>query len=426
MIQPKDQTVRSLSLSPRWLPITALTALVAAGTFSACGDDETSIGTGGSGGGAGVGGSAGLGGSAGALDAGTAGDGGSSATDAGAGSGVTGTVTQLSADAALLFPTTAAFRGNDVFVVNGQLDALGGSPTLPFTVVSIPLAGGAINNTINLPGNTFFPEGIAAASDGTLYVGSTQQGTIVRVPPNTTTPDATPFMAAGIAQRGVIGLEVDPVHSLLWFCDSNPAGPGGADLVGVDLANGTEAVRHAVPNPVASTPDAGLDAGVDAGADAGDAGAAPADAGATAGPTAFCNDVVVQSTGNVFFTDSTGRIFRIPSASARTPNSAQVWLEGPSVSSPTPGGFGANGLALVGDQLIIANTDHLIAVDPDSNNAASTVRTISLTEGGAAVTLCGPDGLETVPGSNSDLVVVENGGCAAARDRVVRVSLRGL
>lgn len=307
-----------------------------------------------------------------------------------------------------------------MFVVNGQLNALGGTPALPFTVVSIPLAGGAINNTINLPGNNFFPEGIAAAADGTLYVGSTQQGTIVRVPSNTTTPDATPFVAPGVAQRGVVGLEVDAVHSLLWFCDSNPAGPGGAALVGVDLANGTEAVRHAVPNPGASSlADAGTDAGLDAGPDAGDAGAA-------AGPTAFCNDVVVQSSGNVFFTDSSGRIFRIPSASVRTPNSAQVWLQGPAVSSPTPGGFGVNGLALVGDQLIIGNTDRLVAVDPDSSNAAATVRSITLSENGIPVSLCGPDGLETVPNSNTDLIVVENGGCAAARDRVVRVSLRGL
>jgi hypothetical protein len=305
-----------------------------------------------------------------------------------------------------------------VFVVFVQLEALLDTPSLPFTVFSIPLAGGAINNTINLPGNTFFPEGIASATDGTLYVGSTQLGTIVRVPPNTTTPDATPFVAAGIAQRGVVGLEVDGMHSLLWFCDSNPAGPGGAALVGVDLANGSEAVRHNIPNPGASNADAGADAGSDAGADAGDAGA-------SAGPTAFCNDVVVQSNGNVFFTDSSGRVFRIPSASVRNPNSAQVWLEGPAVAPPTPGGFGANGLAFVGDQLIIANGD-LIAVDPNSNNAASTVRPISLSESGSAVALCGPDGLETVPNSNTDLIVVENGSCAAGRDRVVRVSLRGL
>jgi hypothetical protein len=343
-----------------------------------------------------------------------AGRGGAADSDAGS-TGATGTVTQLSADTALRFPTTAAFRGNNVLVVNGQLDELQGTPLLPFTVLSIPLAGGAVNGTINLPGSDFFPEGIAAAADGTLFIGSVAQRTILRVPPNSTIPDATPFVAATVAERGVAGVEVDPRHSLLWFCDSNPVGPSGTALVAVDLANGSEVVRHTVADPISSNPDAGIDAGVDAG----DAGG---DAGAGSGPTAFCNDVVVQSSGNVFFTDSSGRIFRIPNASVRTPNSAQVWLEDATLAPATPGGVGANGLAFVSGQLIIANTE-LIAVDPDSNEPVSTIQRISLTEDGEPVTLCGPDGLETVPNSNTDLVVVENGSCAAARDRVIRVSL---
>jgi len=435
-------------------PITAMAAIAAAVFASACSDDDInrvdgrlnttggsanggsanggstrgSSANGGSGGSAGVGISA----SAGAADRGgsvidtgngpgsgsgsvsNAGRGGAADSDAGS-TGATGTVTQLSADAALLFPTTAAFRGNDVLVVNGQLDEFQGTPSLPFTVLSIPLAGGAVNGSINLPGSDFFPEGIAAAADGTLFVGSVAQRTILRVPPNSTIPDATPFVAATVAERGVVGVEVDPRHALLWFCDSNPVGPGGTALVAVDLANGSEVVRHTVADPISSTPDAGTDAGVDAG----DAGG---DAGAASGPRAFCNDVVVQSSGNVFFTDSSGRIFRIPNASVRTPNSAQLWLQDPALAPATPGGFGANGLAFVGDRLIIANTE-LIAVDPDSSEPVSTIQRISLTEDGEPVTLCGPDGLETVPNSNTDLVVIENGSCAAARDRVIRVSL---
>ncbi len=65
-----------------------------------------------------------------------------------------------------------------------------------------------------------------------------------------------------------------------------------------------------------------------------------------------------------------------------TPNSASVWLNVPEIGPPMPGGFGANGLDLVGDSLIIANGD-LVAVDPTSNNPASTVRVISLTLDGA-------------------------------------------
>jgi hypothetical protein len=140
-----------------------------------------------------------------------------------------------------------------------------------------------------------------------------------------------------------------------------------------------------------------------------------------------CNDVIVSPSGVIFATDSAGgRVFRVPAANVMTPNSAEVWLSVPEIAPPAPGGFGANGLDLVGDSLIIAN-GNLVAVNPASNNPASTVRVINLTLNGAPATLCGPDGLQTVPGSNTDLVVVENGGCAnppgGDGDRVVRVTL---
>jgi hypothetical protein len=65
----------------------------------------------------------------------------------------------------------------------------------------------------------------------------------------------------------------------------------------------------------------------------------------------------------------------------------------------------------------------LVAIDSTSNDPASTLRVLTLTEGGAAASLCGPDGLQTVPGSNNQIVVVENGACEDARERVVRVTL---
>jgi hypothetical protein len=39
------------------------------------------------------------------------------------------------------------------------------------------------------------------------------------------------------------------------------------------------------------------------------------------------------------------------------------------------------------------------------------------------VTLCGPDGLQTVPGSDNEIIVVENGNCTPSAPRVVRVEL---
>jgi hypothetical protein len=398
------------------LLLSSSAALICGMAFmTACGDDD-----GGNIPGAGAGGGSGSGGGGGdAGSAGSAGDGGSAGSAGGQNAGgTTGTVEVLSTAEGLRAPTTAAVRGNNLWVVNGQLAGLfgGPAPVLPFNVVSIPLTGGAIGtDVIALQGDTFYPEGIAAAADGTLYVGSVSLGTVVRIPANSTTPEA--FVADSVSAGGVIGLTVDAERDLLWFCDSTFN--VGASLVGVALDDGTETVRHNMPNPgTSATPDAGPDGGEDAGtADAGDAEAPPA-----AGPFTFCNDVIVDANDNVLATDSSGRIFRVPAANALQANSAEVWLEAPAIAPPMPGGFGVNGLDLVGGQLIVANGG-LFAIDPNSANPASTIRPITLTLDGAPATLCGPDGLQSVPGSTTDIVVVENGGCMPSVDRVVRVTL---
>ena len=392
----------------------------------ACSDDDgsdTPLANAGSGGSSGAAGSAG--------NAGRAGSAGSPADDAGTpGNGPSGTVTVLDDDAeGLQNPTTAAVRGSDLWVVNGQLAPLFNPAAvlnLPFNIVSIPLAGGDIGATdIVLPGDDFFPEGIAAAADGTLYVGSVTQGVVLRIAATATEPDADPFVEAGVAERGVIGLTVDEARSTLWFCDSSPTAPGGA-IVGVDLETGVETVRHAMPDPIVP---GGADAGAppdasDAGTDAGDAGSG--DAGTVAAPAApatFCNDLIVAG-GDIFATDTSGRIFRVPSDDVDVDDSAEVWLENP--SALPAGGFGPNGIDLVGDTLIIASNGALLAVDPDSNNPAAALRTVTLSEGGAPGTLCGPDGLQTVPGSDDEIIVVENGFCTPARERVVKVTLSNL
>jgi hypothetical protein len=401
--------------SPETGGVTAL--LCAAATCcmllaSACGDDASPTESSG-------GGSGGGGGSAGSSDAGV--DAGS--PDAGP-SGPGGIIQVLSSAPELRAPTTAAVRGNNLWVVNGQLSSLftGAAPVLPFNLVSVPLTGGPIGDTsITLPGDAFYPEGIAAAADGTLYVGSVNTHVIVQVPADSTT--ASVFVPEGVAQRGVIGLTVDDTRNLLWFCDSNPANMTGAAIVGVSLDDGTEVVRHAMPNPgSAPAADAGAppDAGVLADAGASDAGSAPAPAAAS-----FCNDLIVDGTGNLFATDSSGRVFRVPAANVLAPNSASVWLTGPAAAPAMPGGFGANGIDIVGGTMIIANGDGLWALNPNAANPAATARKLALTLDGAPATLCGPDGLQAVPGSATDLVVVENGGCnpMGDSDRVVRIKL---
>lgn len=414
------QGLRSLAASGRWLSLASAATLCVA---VACGDDDGDGGNGGSGG-SGMAGRAGEGGggNGGSAQAGSAGDGGDAGSagggmggSGGGAAGPTGTIQVLSADEEILLaPTTAAIRDDDVFVALGQLGELpqfGGDDTPePFTVISLPLAGGNPGDGITLPGNDFYPEGIAAADDGTLYVGSITTGAIVSIGPDD--DNAVPFIDAGeVAERGVVGMTVDDDRELLWFCDSSPVAPvpGGA-LVGVSLDDGEEIVRHELPNP---EPAAGADAGTDGGVDAGaDAGVAPV--------AAFCNDVRLSPDDDIFVTDSSGRIFRIDGGDAMDANSAEVWLEAPETAPPTPGGFGVNGLAFVGDRLIIANGG-LFSVNPAA--PAANIQAINLTLNGAAETLCGPDGIVAVPGTNNQIVVVENGFCPAGEPRVIRVTL---
>ena len=411
--------------TPRhWLSLVSLTSLCLA---LACGDDDgPASGTGGSGGGGAggggnggnagnnmPGGSGGVGGGAG----GSSGEGNmAGAGGNGMGTGPSGTIQVLSGDAAvLLAPTTAAIRATNVFVAIGQLGelpAFGGNNTpAPFTVISLPVAGGALGATVALPGADFYPEGIAAAADGRLFVGSINTGAIVRVPANSTTAEA--FVAAGaVAERGVVGLTVDEDRDLLWFCDTSPNAPGGA-LVGVDLDLGTETVRHDLPNP---EPIVDADAGSDGGVEVADAG----DAGAPAPRATFCNDVRLNSDNDLLVTDSFGgRIFRIPSADALDDNSAEVWLTAPEIAPLAPDGFGVNGLAFAGDTLIVSSNG-LFAINPES--PATNIQAISLTLNGAPATLCGPDGVVAVPGTTNQVIVVENGFCGGAA-RVIKVTL---
>jgi len=314
----------------------------------------------------------------------------------------TGTVRVLSADAAVLQrPTTVAVRGQTLWLSIGQLSALfsdGGKPNLPFAAVSLPLSGGAFGaEAIELPGPDFYPEGITAASDGTIYVGSIMQGVIVKAAPGST--KAVPFVQKGTAHRGVIGMTVDAPRQLLWFCDSNPKledAKKAGELVGVQLSDAREVARHALPRAGEKAP--------------------------------FCNDVIVSPDGTLWITDSAGgRVLRVPAAGALEAGPAQVWMDGGDVAPPASGGSGANGLEWLDGSLVVANVGRgtLVKLDPKSEDPKTSAQVFVLSDekDKHPVTLCSPDGLERVPGSKNQLVVVENGGCAEKTPRIVEVTL---
>jgi sugar lactone lactonase YvrE len=323
-------------------------------------------------------------------------------TSAPTSAGPSGSVRVLLANAeALQRPTTAAFRGQTLFVSIGQLSALfsdGGQPRLPFGAIALRYPSGELGTEkVALPGADYYPEGITAAPDGTLYIGSIMQGVILKAPAGSTNAEA--FVKKGVAKRGVLGVTVDSPRQLLWFCDSNPKledSKKAGDLVGVKLADGKEVVRHSLPS---------LD-----------------------GKPPFCNDVIVSPDGGLWFTESAGgRVFNVPAAAALQPNSAQAWLTGGEVGPPPSGGSGANGLEWMDGKLIVANVGRgtLVELDPSSPDPRRAARVINLVdaETRAPVSLCSPDGLERPPGTSNKLVVIENGGCAAKTPRVSEVTL---
>ena len=113
------------------------------------------------------------------------------------------------------------------------------------------------------PGDRFFPEGVAAAADGTFFAGSLEEGSIARAKPGATVME--PFIKAGAnGLVSVLGLYVDDARQTLWAC-SGDAGNGklkGTAPVAIkafDLKTG-EGQGAAMTCPAAVSNDLTLDA----------------------------------------------------------------------------------------------------------------------------------------------------------------------
>jgi sugar lactone lactonase YvrE len=298
-----------------------------------------------------------------------------------------GSVTVLASN--MDVPTTAAVRGGNAWVPQGQFDHLPGMANMgtapgPFVVSGVNLSTGSAAGSISLPAD-FFPEGIAADPDtGDLYVGSITTGAIVKVNAGSTTQAA--WLAAGVLTRAAVGLFVDKERDLLWACDSSLAAMG-ATLVGIGLDDKAVKVRHDLS------------------------------------ATGFCNDIVVDTDGTVYVTETFGgSVYKIEADEALTANSAESWLTVPAIAPPM-GGFGANGITILGQRMVIANTStpQLVLVDYKASNPGSTAEVISLTRNGTAYTPSGPDGLTKL--SETELLVVENGFAAPNLPQVSKVTL---
>lgn len=160
------------------------------------------------------------------------------------------------------------------------------------------------------------PEGIAATSDGTLYVGALRDG-IYRIDSAGLTKLYTP--GPGL---GVVGLRVDEARRELLAC------------LGNDRTGKSRFVRLALPD------------------------LAPRTAIDFPAPNAFCNDSTLLPDGRVAITDSTGGRLWVANRDRLT-----------EVKTSTPLYY-PNGVAFGGGRLYVAHAAGLLIVDPATGDAA--------------------------------------------------------
>lgn len=176
---------------------------------------------------------------------------------------------------------------------------------------------------IQLPGDGVYPEGIALDGRGSLFSGSSQQGTIFR-----STRGSTPaeiFLAAGSDGRtSAIGMKVDPSGRLI------VAGGALGDVFVYDT--NTKALLAKLDNTKAAN-------------------------------QTFLNDVAVGPNGDVYVTDSTDPvIYRVPAATLANPQGATAperWLELAGTPFAYQPGFNANGIVATrdGKYLLVVQTN---------------------------------------------------------------------
>lgn len=284
---------------------------------------------------------------------------------------------------ALQIPTTVTVTQGLAWVAESQFNHyepfMGDGMPRDFRLVGYPLAEGSQIEYIELPAD-FYPEGVTSSRNGRLYVGSVANGSIYTVGPDVF--DAVPFVLPAVLGGSVFGMTISQDQKTLFAC---LGAADGARLIGIDIATATLAVSHELPPVSADIP-------------------------------SFCNDVIMSPNGNLWVTESFGgRLFRIPAENVLTDDSAEVWLEAPTLAGPNgpaDQSFGVNGLTLVSGQLYLANTDRgtLWKIDPSlAEPTEDDLVRISLTKPDEETesALAKPDGILAI--KPNQLLIVENG-----------------
>lgn len=234
-------------------------------------------------------------------------------------------------------------------------------------------------NSIQLPPGFQYPNGIAHASDGTLYMGSVTRGQILRITPK---GEVETFFPGTDEIFAATSLRLDQQRGVLWG-----ASP---DFLGVGSANGQVTrrphrifaidTRTAKVLQVIPMPDEG-----------------------------FGNDIALDTRGGIYVTDSSRpRIYYLVPGATRL----QVWAENEQLRSRQIGLSGiarsANGVLIVG----MFSDGKLLSVTPQVQGKPL-IKAIPLPR-----SLENPDGMQFAP--DGSLLITE-GAIASGNGRLLRI-----
>src|SRR5437762_4725959 len=197
------------------------------------------------------------------------------------------------------------------------------------------------------------PENLTSSKDGTVYFGSTANGTIYRAAPGAARAEPW-ILASTTGLTNVLGVLADDKTNTLWVCQNSTGGRGGAPVVGqtalrsFDLKTG--AVRGTYPFP----PNSGV-----------------------------CNDIALSADGSAYVSESfRGRIHRLKPGATQL----EVWASDPNLEV-------IDGLAFLADGSLYANnisTGRLFRVPVNADGSAGAIVPIE-----TSMPLVRPDGLRT-------------------------------
>jgi hypothetical protein len=270
-----------------------------------------------------------------------------------------------------------------LFMISALLSGLSSLPEIPIASQSLPDAiaqNATVETPIELPANFQYPNGIARASDGTLYVGSITSGQILRI-----TPDGTEAFFPGNDQVfAATTLRLDESRGLLWGSSPDFLGTRGANgetvrrpprVFAIDIRSGD--IVHLIPVPEGG----------------------------------FSNDIALDSAGGVYITDSTlARIYYLAPGTEQL----QTWATDERFRAER---IGLGGIARRSDGVLVVghySNGTLFKVTPQPQGQP-TVEVIALER-----QIENPDGMQFAP--DGSLILTE-GAMESGNGRLLRINI---